>query len=277
MNKHMLVYVAGAVILVLAVSCVAYWQYTKNSVAGGSGDYVRLRYVKGQPLPVYDLTLKYTGTTTLPPPTFNPNLKFVHYNFKITSKDGTSREIHWSSGTGSIGPTDFLVGTHSYSLERVASEKLPGKSLADDEVVVSRRADAFRVLSNWLRTADSPDVSVDWLSNSLGITFKKEEALSDSSYTVYTSDGFNPVAHAEIRINNVDPTNRIVIFDIDPALAITHSNVLDRYPDATFVVNPAGASERDYYEVKSNSGVTRYGFNADGRLVSIVYDSTQTK
>lgn len=120
--------------------------------------------------------------------------------------------------------------------------------------------------------------TLEQLSTALGLVFEKSAELSNEYFSVYEADGHGgSVTSAELRIGNNDPTNRIIIFDINPALAITHSDIIERYPDATLEFNSDGAPERNYYEVKSNSGAKRYVFNADGYLVSIVYDTAQTK
>lgn len=80
-----------------------------------------------------DFNLKFTGIMETPGPN-NAKWKFTYYNFEIT--DNETKNISWSSGTGEIGPTKFIIDKKIYYLELKQSIKYYPEWLKDNELVV---------------------------------------------------------------------------------------------------------------------------------------------
>ena len=95
----------------------------------------RVEYVLNEPIVFPDFTISFLGSSEQKVEVQGRRIPFGPcYNF-LVSADTQSQKICWSTGTGVIGPIQFLVKNSCYSLERLDADKL-GK-LRDNEFVIS--------------------------------------------------------------------------------------------------------------------------------------------
>ena len=94
-------------------------------------------FSKGKVIAFPDFDLEYTGETSSTSKFPNGNsFTFKYQEFKI-SRDGESKVVKWTTGTGIIEPANFEFGTTKFTLELRNAEALK-KKLDDDELVVTK-------------------------------------------------------------------------------------------------------------------------------------------
>ena len=96
-----------------------------------------VRFSKGRPITIGSLTIEYLGQRQVSHPVFKPG--FTFHDFKISAGSET-KTVSWSSGTGEIGPQEFMLGGIQYQLELRQSIAREGW-LRDDEFVLWREVD----------------------------------------------------------------------------------------------------------------------------------------
>jgi uncharacterized membrane protein len=84
-----------------------------------------------------DFDLEYTGETSKTSTFDNGNSFTFHYQNFTLSRGSESKVVQWTSGTGDIGPIQFVFGSNKYSIELRYCESLK-KKLDDDELVITK-------------------------------------------------------------------------------------------------------------------------------------------
>lgn len=111
-NKFIL-FLAGC--LFLSASCHGQSLYSYGTKIDFSD-----RYLKKLP----DLNIRFLGKREMATSDFRPG--FTYYDFEV-SKNGKTRTISWSSGTGDIGPEYFEIEGETFVLELAWSQAFKNK------------------------------------------------------------------------------------------------------------------------------------------------------
>ena len=105
-----------------------------SAQSGPAGYGAKVRFSKGTALTFSDFELTYLGerhvASKIYPRGFNCS------DFKV-SRGGKSITVSWSSGTGDLGPQDFVFEGKPFSLELRRTTKHGW--LKDDEVVIEKK------------------------------------------------------------------------------------------------------------------------------------------
>jgi hypothetical protein len=93
-----------------------------------------VRFKKEVAISFPDFELTYIGKRHVASPVFKPGFNFE--DFRI-SRGSDSITVSWSSGTGLLGPQEFIFTGGEYELELRHTDKLGW--LKDNEVVVVKK------------------------------------------------------------------------------------------------------------------------------------------
>ncbi len=241
-------------------------------------------FSKNTPLVFPHFTVTFTGTTDVKPDAA-PQLTFTYYHFTIKSHDGRTRTLSWSSGTGVIAPKPFVVENQLYALELKFVEKT-SQQLADSELVISPvETDYFGEkvgVGSYLfpliaQLTPLTTQTIESISAILGFTFVSKP-LAALMVSIYESDGFGPITHAELRTHRMDSGKKLLILTIDPGANIPKTNIVSKYPDATDAASPyaheaTALSMPGVFGYNEVWGTIIFGFDTEDRLTSIVINS----
>lgn len=236
------------------------------------------------PLTYPHFTITFTGTKAVTPAAA-PQLTFTYYNFTIVSDDGRMRTLSWSSGTGVIAPKHFVVDTQLFALElKAAGEN--GQQLTDSELVISQVATdyfgtkigvadyLFELIAQLTPLTTQTHESISAI---LGLDFVSKP-LAALMVSIYESDGFGPITHAELRTHRMNSEKKLLILTIDPLANITKANIQAKYPKVTESASPytqviTALSMPGIFGFNEVWGTITFGFDSEDRLTSVVINA----
>ncbi len=105
------------------------------NTAQGADYGVKTAFQKNVALIFPDFDLTYLGERSVSGGKF-PR-PFIYSDFRV-ARGSHSQTVSWSSGTGDIGPANFIFGGKNYALELRLSDRR-GK-LGDNQLVIERRS-----------------------------------------------------------------------------------------------------------------------------------------
>lgn len=94
----------------------------------------KVKFSPNSPLKFEDFDLTYIGERPVASDKFPRGFLYRDFKIKTAAEEQT---VSWSSGTGDIAPTLFVIGGKKYELELAISDRL-GK-LAENELVVRKK------------------------------------------------------------------------------------------------------------------------------------------
>jgi signal peptidase I len=125
LQRRLLVVFVGLIAFAGAVSCGHATSKQKASYG------TRVKYRPGEKIEFPDFTVEYVGERRKTVPVYPRG--FLYYDFTV-SKGKVEKVVSWTTGTGTIDPTDFEFDGKRYHLELRHSDKL-GK-LKENELVI---------------------------------------------------------------------------------------------------------------------------------------------
>ena len=95
----------------------------------------KIFFADGKELKFPDFSIKFTGKHE----TTSSALKMTFYDFVVTEND-RAQTVKWSSGTGDIAPTSFIVDGTDFLLELGQSDVIKG-GLGEGNLVIWKKTD----------------------------------------------------------------------------------------------------------------------------------------
>jgi len=107
------------------------------------------------------------------------------------------------------------------------------------------------------------------------LNFSLKEIISSNNYfDIFLGVSSNLITQAELRINKNDDRKKILILEINPSENISEETVKNEYSKTVLNAHSPNDPTRESLNITESWGKISFGFNENGVLINVIFDTT---